>query len=538
MPRSPRMTPEVKAAFEAVRQRRISSNAFTEKPLWTPDEFNIPQQNAFNSLADFTGFGGSAGSGKSETALGIACRQHKRSVIFRRESVQLGGLLERARELFTGHGDFVGQPYPVWRNLPGDRSIRFSHAQHPGDEFKEQGKPKDFIAFDELPHFRESQFWNIVGWLRTADPNQRTRVFAGFNPPMNADERWVIDLFGPWLDRKHPNPAMPGELRWRYRNTDGKLVEVEDGSPIEQTMRDGKVELIYPKSWTFFPARLSDNRYYANSGYGSQLQQLPEPLRSQLLYGDFDAAITDDPWQIIPTRWIIDAMERWKRGGGDNHDLRGFSPDVISQDVAQGGKDKTVNARKYGHWICSLDKHEGKDTPDGPSAAKTVTRWHSGNSRIYIDATGGHGGSSYDQLRYPAPHGYGLGDVVYPLNFSSGSDLRDRSGLLKMANLRAEMMYRTAMALDPDQPGGSSICLPDDPELLQDLAAARYEIRGETYKVESKDEIKKRIGRSPDCGDAVMMLFLPIPSRAANDSTVRMAPNKINWRNPGLKRAR
>ena len=42
-----------------------------------------------------------------------------------------------------------------------------------------------------------------------------------------------------------------------------------------------------------------------------QLQSLPEPLRSQMLYGDFKAGMEDDADQVIPTAWIDAAMDRW-----------------------------------------------------------------------------------------------------------------------------------------------------------------------------------------------------------------------------------
>lgn len=47
--------------------------------------------------------------------------------------------------------------------------------------------------------------------------------------------------------------------------------------------------------------------------------------------------------------------------------------------------------------------------------------------------------------------------------------------------------------------------LPDDRELYVDLCAPRYKIQLGGILIESKDEIHKRIGRSPDCGDAVVM---------------------------------
>ena len=60
-------------------------------------------------------------------------------------------------------------------------------------------------------------------------------------------------------------------------------------------------------------------------------------------------------------------------------------------------------------------------------------------------------------------------------------------------------------ALDPDQEGGSVIALPPDAELRADLCAPTFEVRASGVILESKDDIRKRLGRSPGKGDAVVM---------------------------------
>ncbi|MGM7379778.1 terminase, partial [Acinetobacter baumannii] len=116
-------------------------------------------------------------------------------------------------------------------------------------------------------------------------------------------------------------PAQPGELRW-FANVNGKEQEVESNKPFviidEQIVYDfdpkdfALEDIIKPTSRTFIPARVTDNKYYMETGYMSTLQALPEPLRSQMLYGDFGAGIEDDPWQVIPTEWVEAAQARWK----------------------------------------------------------------------------------------------------------------------------------------------------------------------------------------------------------------------------------
>jgi hypothetical protein len=78
------------------------------------------------------------------------------------------------------------------------------------------------------------------------------------------------------------------------------MVEWVDG-PGEYEI-DG--ETYTAKSYTFIPASLSDNPHRNTPEYRAQLQSLPEPLRSQLLYGDFSAGMEDAANQVIPTRWI------------------------------------------------------------------------------------------------------------------------------------------------------------------------------------------------------------------------------------------
>jgi hypothetical protein len=60
-------------------------------------------------------------------------------------------------------------------------------------------------------------------------------------------------------------------------------------------------------------------------------------------------------------------------------------------------------------------------------------------------------------------------------------------------------------ALDPVT--GAGVALPPDQALAADLAAARWKFTARGIQVELKDEIRKRLGRSPDRGDAVIMAW-------------------------------
>ena len=93
--------------------------------------------------------------------------------------------------------------------------------------------------------------------------------------------------------------------------------------------------------------------------------------------------------------------------------------------------------------------------------------------------------------------------AVVAFNASAGTELKDRSRELGYLNTRAAAWWRLREMLDPAF--GPELALPPDDLLTGDLTAPHWKtISGGKIQIESKDEIRKRIGRSPDSGDAVM----------------------------------
>lgn len=420
-------------------------------------------------------------------AVGLALTAHRKSIIFRREFPQLKDIIQRSRDILTDTLATYNSQDHMWRGIPGGRTLEFGSMQYADDWTRYKGRPHDLKAYDELTEFLEMQYLASIGWARTTTPGQRVRIIGMTNPPTNAEGEWVIRRWGPWLDPQHSHPAEPGELRW-YAMIEGKEVARENGDTFLW-----KNETIQPKSRTFIPARLSDNPFLRDTGYVATLQSMPEPLRSQLLYGDFTVGLGDHRWQIIPTDWIRQAQARWKSDGGQGKPLS-----AIGVDVARGGDDKTATSKRYGNWYAPIAKVPGKETPDGPSVAACVISALQGQTppTINVDVIG-VGSSAYDHLR-------GLyQQKVQAVNFASGSNATDKSGQLGFVNVRAEDYWRMREALDPNS--GQDLALPPDPELLADLCAARWKLTPRGIQVEEKEEIRKRLGRSPDCGDALVL---------------------------------
>jgi len=449
--------------------------------------------SAYVSEADVMYYGGQAGGGKSDLILGLAITDHNKSIIFRREYKQLRELIDRSDEILDGTSARYSQTLARWKDIPGRKILEFGAVQHEKDKENYKGRPHDFIGFDEIPDFTESQFRYLMAWNRTTNPKQRVRVVCTGNPPSTPEGRWVIRYWAPWIRKNHSNPAKPGELRW-YAVLDGKDVEVPNGEPF---IHEG--ERISPRSRTFIPASIRDNPYFNDTGYLGQLQSLPEPLRSQLLRGDF--FIEEEPQinQVIPTEWIRAAQARWSE---DDVRAKGSWTD-IGLDPSRGGADQTVFSPRTGSYFYPLKVYEGREIRDGPTCAAIATELmgpdFSGTLRIDVI---GVGSSAYDILVK------GTDFKVADINFAAKSYMTDKSGKLQMRNIRAEAYWRLRDALDPES--GENVALPPDEELVEDLSAPLWKCTTNGILIQDKDSIRSRLGRSPGKGDAVAISFLDL----------------------------
>lgn len=170
-----------------------------------------------------------------------------------------------------------------------------------------------------------------------------------------------------------------------------------------------------------------------------------------------------------------------------------LSPKVLGVDVARYGGDKSVIFRRQGLQTFNpriFDKidnmtfagcvaHEIEDfKPDA----------------VFIDA--GRGEGVIDRLRQ-------LGYIVTEVNFG-GTALNHGH----YENRRSEMWDNMRIWLES---GGA---IPDMSDLKSDLVTPMYTLnKRDKFQLESKDDIKKRLGRSPDLADALALTFaMPVAS--------------------------
>lgn len=499
------LPPEDKASLSELVQKQTAGQ------LWFP--LPGPQSDAYYSEADEVYYGGSAGGGKTDLCLGLSLTAHKKSLGLRRFNKDARGLYNRCGDILGYPKDSGNKQLLEWE-VQGRRVV-FGGCQYEDDKERYKGEPYDLIFFDEIPDFTQSQFVFIKTWNRTVDPEQRCRVVVAGNPPTKPEGRWVIEYWAPWLDPKHPRPAKCGELRWFVQAPEeDNLGDVEVEKPGLYLFKGGEVHYlgqrkkdtipeadrkfcVIAKSRTFIRAMLKDNPYLMATDYEATLDAMPAALRAAYRDGRFDIALEDQANQLIPTAWVLEAVERSRNM---KMPPQGIPMCNIGCDVAQGGKDEAILAPRYDGYFPPLISIPGADVPRGRDLAARILSERRDRADVSIDMGGGYGSSVSEVLEE--------NDVnVFKFKGAETATGRAKDGT-RFVNRRTEALWRFREALDPDQPGGSHIILPDDNKLVADLTAPTFDLTSSGYVAEPKKNIKKRLGRSPDRGDAVIISWL------------------------------
>lgn len=242
--------------------------------------------------------------------------------------------------------------------------------------------------------------------------------------------------------------------------------------------------------YLYIPSKVTDNPDLSKA-YLESLKQLPPELYRQFVEGDWNVA--DDPHAIIPYQHLHACIER------DPAALAAAEgEEALGIDVGELGTDKTVCAYMRGETCYEITGWRGEMTGGSSDLIiPTVITRGVAPARVGVDAVGVGAGVYSDLVRSVGP--------VHRIAFGAAPTERSVDGMdglkLEFANLKAQMWWK----LREDVLAGE-IRIPDDETLIQDLLAVRYFVRGERkIAVETKDELRKRIGRSTDFADALVI---------------------------------
>lgn len=168
-------------------------------------------------------------------------------------------------------------------------------------------------------------------------------------------------------------------------------------------------------------------------------------------------------------------------------------PLIVGVDPARFGDDCTAICFRRGRQAFRIVAYRKKNVVEVANIVTSIILEYK-PARVNIDV-GGLGAGLYDILE-----DRGYDNVIRAINF--GSDAQNKE---KYGNRRAEMWARVNDWLNADMP--VSIIDPDN-LILTDLTAPKKKYDGlQRLLLEKKEDIKKRIGRSTDVGDALALTF-------------------------------
>lgn len=331
-----------------------------------------PQTNFLATPADICIYGGAAGGGKTWALLLEPLRHinNKKfgAVIFRRTYPQItngGGLWDKSMELYPLAGGRPRMGELDWQ-FPSGVKLKMAHMQYDVDALNWQGSEIPLIQFDELTHFSRYQFFYMLS---------RNRSMSGIRPYMRATcnpdaDSWVAKFIEWWIDQNtgYAIPERGGVIRW-FAVIDDVTHWADSSEELKAKHSTAGLDVL-PKSFTFIPAKLSDNQALvkADPGYRANLEAMPLIERERLLGGNWK--IRPAAGKVFNRDWfeVVDMVPK------DGLECRGFDFAATVKKLVGDDPDYTasVKIRKFGDVYYITDMTNKRIGP--PDAEKELLR--------------------------------------------------------------------------------------------------------------------------------------------------------------------
>lgn len=239
----------------------------------------------------------------------------------------------------------------------------------------------------------------------------------------------------------------------------------------------------------------------------------PEDLFRKKVLGKFPK-VSDDV--LIPLQWLELAHDRWRQANGKEP----LSSEVrmLGVDVAGMGRDSTCYCERKGAWVAPFVCHNSGGQADHMKVAGQIVNLRQYHPEMYVSIdTIGEGAGVYSRcLELDNSH------HIISCKYSEwakefrGKEPTDMTGQYRFQNMRAWLFWAVRDWLNPKNETGAM--LPPDPVFDEEATEIRWSFRSDgRIIIEPKDDIKARIGRSPDKFDALANTFYPVSSRRGVD---------------------
>ena len=204
---------------------------------------------------------------------------------------------------------------------------------------------------------------------------------------------------------------------------------------------------------------------------------------------------------LIPYEWIEIANRNWQE-----LQENGFIPAKsckLGVDVAGMGRDNSVLCPRYGNYVSQFEVHQSAGRADHMHVVGMMIPYlKKKGAKAFID-TIGEGAGVYSRLLEEKFTN------AFSCKYSEGADgLHDITGEYEFANMRAYLYWALRDWLNPKNGFGAS--LPPCDQLMEEATETKWKfLSNGKIIIEPKEDIKKRIKRSPDYMDALANTFYP-----------------------------
>jgi len=235
--------------------------------------------------------------------------------------------------------------------------------------------------------------------------------------------------------------------------------------------KEGKL----PPHRAFVQALLKDNTIVPNEAYQKKMERLNERDRKRLLDGDWD--YDDSPDKLFDYDAMLQMFNTTEPTG------EGF----ITCDPAAMGNDRTIIMIWKGMHCTKVIEHIHKYPHEVANILRELASSHSIKlNNVLVDSDG---------------LGIGVKGILGCREFLNGSSAIDKEHFF---NLKSECYFKLSEAIGMNRIHFSDHSQRDN--IVKELDLVRDASKEDKKKqVSSKDQIKARLGRSPDYADALMM---------------------------------
>jgi hypothetical protein len=416
---------------------------------------------------------------------------------------------QRAHRIGQLPGNIITAGYPQWKLFGELVGYGRKPADYADSAFQGIHAPFVLIVIDEASGVEEKLFTAVDALatnknarvLAIGNPDDPTSYFAKVCKPNTGWHVIHVDgLYSPNINatlvKELAGPqgvCLQCRLSGRERSLLEDLMDEEEIPYSEEQVNERLADSLISPLW--IEERL--HRWVGTPSGSDTISKLSKQssLFTAKVRGLFPESNTNG---VIPLGWVEAAVIRWHNWNDQGRPLPDNPRLVLGVDVARQGEDQTSIAHRRGLAITHIEKHRHADTME---VTALVTSKMEKLSLAVVDVIG-VGAGVVDRMRE-------LQLDVVGFNAASGAgDLRDRSREFAFFNQRAAAWWNLREMLDPSR--GFNIMLPDSELLKADLTTPRWTPRSGNparIQIESKDDIKKRLGRSTDEADAVVQAF-------------------------------